>query len=809
MDPKQAHDDDGRTLNLFTPPDAPGPSPPRTDGQGPGTTTHRSAADDAGSTQVSSGSTGDPPTGDRHAGDLPSQISQIESGMVLLNKYRVVKRLGEGGMGAVWLVRHLEFDVDRVIKVINPALVGRKELRRRFSREAKLMARLNHPHAVIVHDTGVANGVPFIEMEYIQGQSLRRSLVHGQPRPLAWVVRIALQLCDVLAEAHRLGIVHRDLKPENVMLLADRAPGQEFAKVLDFGIAKLVEQGGPADSELATGSMGTQGFLGTAAYASPEQINGGAIDARSDLYSLGVMLYELLTGHRPFEEKTIAKLLMAQSYHEPPEFGSHPGVEAPPAIEKVVLRCLAKDPEDRPTSADALRQLLLDAAYTVLTPSEIFLDLATPPPLPEPPSGQPRPQKRRDSHPDLNSQLPAPTAWPRIALWAAVTAAALVAAGLLIWTYRPEPVTRPAEPESSGEPKPPPTPASLLAYFKDHGYRPAEGADRDAEGVPSAIVRAEDERRFVRHGNAYLPEGYAPVTDAGATEGLPTAIVRDDGTRFMLVLGTDRYGFAMGAPDAFGGMTTLDEERPPHSVPLSSYYMQQHEVRIGEIEAFLDGSDAWDRAGQELSTYRQSIDELREARAPFKEHPAVGITRALAEAYAHHVRGELPSEAQWEYAARSRGQDRPFVWGFDEDKSQANIDSAGAFNLTPTYETTLTPAERRENRILMGDVTAQEIVDLAGNVREWCRDAYGPYLDAPMERDFVAVPPDPETAKYVIRGGSFDTPFPETARTTWRANTARHDYRGGLHDEAPDLGFRVVVEFLPLPSATPTEGLAE
>ncbi|MEW4568319.1 bifunctional serine/threonine-protein kinase/formylglycine-generating enzyme family protein [Tautonia sp. JC769] len=721
--------------------------------------------------------------------------------MVLLDQYEVLEHLGEGGMGAVWLVRNTGLDAKRVLKVINPSLVGSKSLRQRFNREAKLMARISsHPHATVVHATGVANGVPYIEMEYIRGRSLRRELSERHPIPLDCLARLASQLCDVLGEAHRHGIVHRDLKPENIMLLADRDPGKEFLKVLDFGIAKLIEQDDDAESGVATQTLGTEGFIGTAAYASPEQIKDESPDHRSDLYSLGVILYEMLTGHRPFPQKKPEQLLYAHCFEAPPPFSTHEGVEAPPALEQVILRCLAKDRDDRPSSAEELRQQLLEAIFTVLSPAQVFTEFQTPPPteprrFQPPPSPKPAPPVA----PDAERQPRQKQRRRRLAIGVLAIAVCGVASLFAIRNLDrgasgvlPQASTH--DPEIPSE-----FPQGLLKYLNDRGFTPTEEALPDPSGSPSVIVRSSDGLRLFRHGGAYFPRGYTPDTASDETDGLPNAIVREDGTRFMLVLGTDEYGFEMGAPDEFGGMKTLPEEQPPHRVVLSTFYLQQAEVTVGEMEAFLSEVETWDRSASELEVYRQSIDDLQRAGVKFLAHPAAGVTRELAEAYAQHVSGQLPSEAQWEYAARSRGQNRPFVWGVEQNKKLANIDSELVFSLAPTHEATLSPADRLTNRIAAGDITDQEVLDLTGNLREWCRDVWRPYGRHTAAPDPIEQPIDREQANYVIRGGSYLSAFPETARTTWRADASTGDYKAPLHHSDYDLGFRVVVECLPLP----------
>ncbi len=192
-----------------------------------------------------------------------------EPGQVLFGRYRVERQLGSGGMGSVWLVRHAELDAERALKLISPAIATDPQVRARFLREARVMARLDHPNAVAVHDARLAKDSAFIEMEYIRGKSLNALLRPGRPMDLEWVSHVVEPLCDVLQVAHVLEVVHRDLKPSNLMLVDGRPPGRNL-KVLDFGIAKIRQ-----DDSLDDGLRTLPGcFLGTTYYSSPEQCRG-------------------------------------------------------------------------------------------------------------------------------------------------------------------------------------------------------------------------------------------------------------------------------------------------------------------------------------------------------------------------------------------------------------------------------------------------------------------------------------------------------------------------------------------------------
>jgi serine/threonine protein kinase len=277
---------------------------------------------------------------------------RLQPGQVVFGRYMVLGLLGRGGMGTVWRVRHTELDVERALKLIVAGIAQDPQARARFRREAQLMARFSHPHAVTVNDARLSeNDVAFIEMELVRGQSLDKLIQKGKPMPLDWTARVLAQLCEVLQVANDLQVVHRDLKPSNLMLLDGRPAGQEHLKVLDFGIAKMLD----AQTREGDPHTLTNAFIGTPPYASPEQADGDT-DPRSDLYSVGVMLYEFLTGYRPFTGPT-GRLISDTLHTPPPPFATiNPKVQVPPEVERVVMRCLAKKPEDRPQSPRELAE---------------------------------------------------------------------------------------------------------------------------------------------------------------------------------------------------------------------------------------------------------------------------------------------------------------------------------------------------------------------------------------------------------------------------------------------------------------------
>jgi serine/threonine-protein kinase len=284
-------------------------------------------------------------------------------GTLVRGRYRILGKIGEGGMGAVYKAKHTGFDELRAIKVLNPELTGDEIFRERFKREAYITRKLHHPNAVQVEDIDEAeDGCPFIVMEYIQGQSLNRVMQEQGPMPAPRVCAIAKQVAAALDAAHNLGMVHRDIKPENIVLV-QTAEGEK-AKVLDFGIARIKEAGRgeePKGMELTGGGF----VVGTPLYISPEQAQGKRgddLDGRSDLYSLGIVMYQMLTGDLPFKSETTMDMLMAHIQKLPsPIRLVRPDVQIPDALASLVMRMLQKKRELRPPSAAALIEDLMRA----------------------------------------------------------------------------------------------------------------------------------------------------------------------------------------------------------------------------------------------------------------------------------------------------------------------------------------------------------------------------------------------------------------------------------------------------------------
>ncbi len=289
-------------------------------------------------------------------------------GRRILDQYVVRSKIGEGGMGAVYLAAQPSVGRDAVIKIVHPWLSRDPAISTRFDTEARAAARLQNPHIVSIYNYGrLPDGTLFIAMEYLQGCTLADLMrARGRIMP-SRAVAIATQVCEALAEAHRRGVVHRDLTPSNLMLVSRRS-GPDFVKVLDFGVAKL------GNTEI-TG----RGAVGTPRFMSPEQLRDEPVDGRADLYALGLILYEMLTGRAPFEAGSAAAFMNKHLNELPrPMVQACPDVRVPPALEACVMRALAKHPYHRPQNADAFAEELWSALMATV-------ELRDVPALPPPP----------------------------------------------------------------------------------------------------------------------------------------------------------------------------------------------------------------------------------------------------------------------------------------------------------------------------------------------------------------------------------------------------------------------------------------
>ncbi|MFB8237562.1 protein kinase [Kitasatospora purpeofusca] len=315
----------------------------------------------------------------------------MRQGTMINDRYRMDRCIGAGGMGAVWSAQDTRLQRDVAVKVLLPQVDGAEdhEAQARFEREARITARLQHPNIIGVHDYGIHReaglATPYVVMSLLAGRSVADALRSGQQVDPARAVEWGVQICNALAAAHAVDIAHRDIKPGN-LFLTRHGDGTEAVVVLDFGIAAYLMAG---HTQLTPAGSG----IGTPAYMAPEQVKGLRVDGRADLYSLGCVLYELLTGTPPFGFRGNPYAAMDAHLNEQPVPPRHHRPDLPGGLDRVVLQLLAKDPADRPGSAlavaEALRAAVAAPTAAVAAPTAALTAPATvlaPPPPPHPPT---------------------------------------------------------------------------------------------------------------------------------------------------------------------------------------------------------------------------------------------------------------------------------------------------------------------------------------------------------------------------------------------------------------------------------------
>jgi eukaryotic-like serine/threonine-protein kinase len=285
-------------------------------------------------------------------------------GRVIADRFKITSLIARGGMGKVYRAEQAPLGRACAVKVLNPNYNGDAdpEFHRRFYREASISSKINHPNSVTIFDYGKTDDeIYYIAMEYLEGQTLHHALRSEGTFTEERAGRVAQQICRALREAHALGVIHRDLKPANIFLTRHGDDG-DFVKVLDFGLVKQLGER-PEEQLTQTGL-----FMGSPKYMAPEQIQGAVVDARTDIYSLGIILYEMLAGKVPFDRATSVNILMAHVGEPPPPMREvNPNLLCTPTFEELVMRCIAKDPNERFTTMDEVLQALKSAHGVSMT----------------------------------------------------------------------------------------------------------------------------------------------------------------------------------------------------------------------------------------------------------------------------------------------------------------------------------------------------------------------------------------------------------------------------------------------------------
>lgn len=439
---------------------------------------------------------------------LPSDAPVDPVGSVIADRYRVLERLSEGGMATVYLAEHVAVGRTLALKILHPAQSRQPDILRRFVQEARAASLVRSAHVVDIIDVGVTpDGLAYMAMELLAGEDLAQLLARAGPLPWSRLGPMVLQICDALAAAHAEGIVHRDIKPENCFV-TEFAGARDFIKVIDFGIAKDLE--GKAEVGRALTASGS--IYGTAAYVAPELLAGKTADPRVDIYALGVLMYELLAGEKPFSGETLADILLGHLQTAPTPLRVRAPGRVPAAVDALVLHALEKDPARRFQSMAALAAAVaatLDpremqrAVEAGVIPTGSYLAVL------------------RGEHPDAAARRTGPAAavapavGPRRRLLAAFALLVAFALGAALWAWRARPdgpVTPPSRPglaarleAPAGPPRaplhaPPPSPPLAAALSPP----PATSEPARPIRLTEAAARREIQREIAPRARACL-----------------------------------------------------------------------------------------------------------------------------------------------------------------------------------------------------------------------------------------------------------------------------------------------------------------
>lgn len=701
-------------------------------------------------------------------------------GQLLDGRYRLIRKIGEGGMGAIYRAVHTEIVRTCAIKLLTGVSPGKDDAIARFKREARNSCRIDNVHAVTVYDFGQTDeGLLFLAMEFIDGKPLSRVISEQRVLPIERVAHITNQIAEALSAAHALPMIHRDLKPDNIMI-THKGANTDFVKVLDFGIAKaLADEGG--ENLTKTGFV-----LGTPVYMSPEQLLGEELDARSDIYSLAIIVYEMLSGRLPFEGDNLQAVMMKRVMTDPIRLR----VAAPSlseSVEQAVMSALERNRDARTPTVEAFAAELSRGLYgsTQVMGGVVTNQVAT--------HGEGSPtvqwggsQTKVDNSGAFTGQSDRSTSGGRgdDNTWAPTVIGPAATKPLQVEPTPPQlpKQTAPGRIESD-QPLARPNDQVVTVPERRSGKwvafggvltlaligtivylilpgRATSGFTLVVKGAPAGSQVFVNETRR----DALAVDGTLRVT--GVDPGQVNVRVSHEGfTDFMTTLtgtkgevqnceaqllpGID-YGGAMVPIPAgefeMGDNNHEPDERPAHPVPLPSYYIDKYEVTNAQYKTFCDET-------KHVYPPNPPFDPDYFAGKP--DYPVLGATFEDALLYARWAGKRLATEQEWEKAASwdpVARRKRQYPWGDEFTANRANIGSGHPVSVTEAT----------------GDLSFYGVLNMAGNAFEWVDAPYKPYDGNKMS--------DPVFSKgeQVVRGGTFlPNSKPEEARTSYRNHLPR------------------------------------
>ena len=725
-------------------------------------------------------------------------------GKLLAGRYRLIRKIGEGGMGAIYRAVHTEMSRTCAIKLLTGLSPGKEDAIARFKREAKMASRIDNVHAVTIYDFGEADdGMLFLAMEFIDGKPLSRLIAEERILPIERVVHITNQIAQALAAAHTLEIVHRDLKPDNIMITRKGADS-DFVKVLDFGIAKTVadDQG---DHLTKTGFV-----LGTPVYMSPEQLLGEKLDARSDIYSLAIIVYEMLSGKLPFEGDNPQAVMMKRVMSDPIRLRSIAPAQSE-SVESAVMAGLERNRDLRTPTVEAFASELARVFYsgTQIMGGVVTGHLT--------PAGERKTtaqwggaQTRVDSSPAFTGQ--------------GETSRTTSESRSNANTWAPTEVTKSAKPIQQPEDPATVTPPQVSAPPAPMYAAPVTVRDLPPTAIADQVV-SKPERRTAKwiwlggaltmaviaavvwillspgsapsSGFALMVKGAPPGSQVFVNDKLREAVAVDGAlkisdldpgqanirvshegfTDFITTINgskgeTQTCEAQLFAPIDYNGIMVPipagdfemgddnhePDERPSHKVALPSYFIDKYEVTNAQYKKFCYET-------RKTPPPNPVSDQTYFISKP--DYPVLGVTFDDAVAYAAWAKKRLPTEEEWEKAASwdpVAHRKRQYPWGDEFTPDRANIATG---RLIPVTEAT-------------GDLSFYGVANMAGNVGEWVDAVYKPYEGGS----------GPKSDDRVWRGGTF---LPASSQSEARATFRNRAPRVFPIGKSLPLGLRCVI----------------
>jgi len=746
-------------------------------------------------------------------------------GRVLGGRYQLDDCIGAGGMGEIYKARRLHIGDTVAVKVLRPDVVENDKSRQRFYREARAAAMLHHPNAVVIHDFGEdADGTTYIVMELLIGRSLRQLLIDQGAITSARAFSIMRQACAAIDAGHRNGIIHRDIKPDNIILVNSH-DGTDLVKILDFGIAKVRDSAIDTHSlEQRLTNFGT--IIGTPHYMSPEQCQGEEADARSDIYSIGVVLYELLTGVAPFVAKTPTGIAIKHVTEPPrPLREINPNISA--AVEKVVLHALEKSPNSRPQTALELSreleaainiepetarltgeseaaQLIPEepatpipqanespaepASYdTVVNPAQTdnlgssSTGTMAPPSTSEQKIGATEANLKLDKGTEI---LPSSSDTGKVAEPATGRIeASTMPIGSLVQAPPEEPPVKAEPPKPIEKPAVRPTPEKIqkadkpqeketrtpepVKSFTTAPSMPAPGRRSNMPllagiGAVVLIVAAIGIWRLMSSGGQAPAETDAAsvATSPAAGDAQPSA---EPTSAYPQVEAPEGMVYVLGGVIRIGRDDGDKNEIPAHVETVKPFFIDRTEVTNAEYLRFIEATGYAAPPSWNGSSFPEGADAF----------PVTDVTWEDATAYATWAGKRLPSEVEWEFAARGP-EGRLYPWGDKFRPDAANISSRAG------EKRQLSPVGQ-----YAGGASVFGVVDLVGNAWEWTSTDFAAY---PGGR--VDARPGYSNLK-VIRGGSYES-TPQYATATYRVGwpASRRNWPNPSQASYGQTGFR-------------------